>query len=365
VDPRSLEDETALFSLSHRERVGVRAGPSNVAQKRRGRIVIAPNWIGDAVMSIPVLRALRRFAPDEPLAVLARPGAAAIYRAEGSAGEVRIVSSLVADSLAIARDRLAQAWLLPNSFRSALAPFLAGVPDRVGYATDGRAALLTRSLPPPPRTGHQLRDYDPLLASRGIEPDLGAPRLPLPARAQERAEALLSSAGLATAGRGLVVLAPGAAFSWTKRWPPDRFGRLGSELCTRGFSTAIAIGPGETGLAAAVSDAAGMALPTLGADLDPVELAAVLARARAVVANDSGPMHLAAAVGTPVVAIFGATDPGRTGPRGAPSIVLDRYVFCSPCYLKECPYGHECMREIEVGAVLATVEEMLRRTQSR
>jgi heptosyltransferase-2 len=290
--------------------------------------------------------------------VLARPAAAAIYRAEGSAGEVRAASGLVADSLAIARGGFAQAWLLPNSFRSALVPFLAAVPDRVGYATDGRTALLTRSLPPPPRTEHQLRDYDPLLESRGIEPDTDPPMLALPAPARERAETALSRAGLATAA-GLVVLAPGAAFSWTKRWPPDRFGRLGSELSARGFSAAIATGPGETGLANAVSEAAGVRLPTLGVDLDSVELAAVLARARVVVANDSGPMHLAAAVGTPVVAIFGPTDPGRTGPRGSPSVVLDRYVFCSPCYLKECPYGHECMREIAVEEVLGAVEKLL------
>ena len=310
-------------------------------------------------MSLPVLRALRRFAPDEPLAVLARNAAAAVYRAEASAGEVRTVSSLVADSLAIARGRFAQAWLLPNSFRSALVPFLAAVPDRIGYATDGRAALLTRPLPPPSRTEHQLRDYDALLGSRGIEPDTDPPMLPVPEPARERAEAALSRAGLATATGDLVVLAPGAAFSWTKRWPPDRFGRLAKELRDRGIAPAVAIGPGEEELARTVSDAAGIPIPVLGADLDPVELAAVLARARVVVTNDSGPMHLAAAVGTPVVALFGPTDPGRTGPTGSPSVVLDRYVFCSPCYLKECPYAHECMEEIPVASVLSAVEKVL------
>jgi heptosyltransferase-2 len=270
----------------------------------------------------------------------------------------------VADSLAVARGRFAEAWLLPNSFRSAIVPFLAGIPERMGYATDGRAALLTRPLPPPSRTGHQLRDYDALLGSRGIEPDTDPPMLAVPEPARERAEAALSRAGLATAAGDLVVLAPGAAFSWTKRWPPDRFGRLGRELSARGFSAAIAIGPGETDLASAVSEAAGARPPTLGADLDPVELAAVLARARVVVTNDSGPMHLAAAVGTPVVALFGPTDPGRTGPTGSPSVVLDRYVFCSPCYLKECPYAHECMTGIEVREVLAAVERLLDRVSS-
>jgi ADP-heptose:LPS heptosyltransferase len=97
----------------------------------------------------------------------------------------------------------------------------------------------------------------------------------------------------------------------------------------------------------------------IGADLDPVELAAVAARARAVVANDSGAIHLSAAVGTPVVALFGPTDPGRTGPIGSASVVLDRYVFCSPCYLKECPYAHECMKGIEVEDVLSAVARLV------
>jgi heptosyltransferase II len=327
-------------------------------RSRRGRLVVAPNWIGDAVMSLPVIRALRRAAPDEPLAVLARPGAAAIYRAEGSAGEVHQASGLVSDSRVIARGRFAQAWLLPNSFRSALAPFLAAVPERIGYATDGRSALLTRGLSAPPRNEHQLRDYDSLLRSFAIEPDPDPPRLPLPPAVLDRAEAALSRAGLTAHADGLVLLAPGAAFSWTKRWPADRYGRLAAALLARGLAPAVAIGPGEKGLAASVSQAAGAPLPTLGADLDPVELAAVLARARVVVANDSGPMHLAAAVGTPVVAMFGPTDPGRTGPTGSPSRVLDRYVFCSPCFRTECPYRHECMREIAVEDVLAAVERL-------
>ncbi|HEY6066727.1 MAG TPA: lipopolysaccharide heptosyltransferase II [Thermoanaerobaculia bacterium] len=324
----------------------------------RGRLVVAPNWIGDAVMSLPVIRALRRSAPAESLAVLARPGPAAIYRAEGSAGDVRTATGLVADSLAIARGNFGEAWLLPNSFRSALVPFLAAIPERVGYATDGRSALLTRTIPFPPRIAHQLRDYDPLLESHGIEPDPDPPKLPLPPEAVDRAQAALSSAGLAASADGLVLLAPGAAFSWTKRWPAERFGKLGAALLARGLTPAIAVGPSEEGLAAGVSRAAGVPLPTVGVDLDPVELAAVLARARVLVANDSGPMHLAAAVGTPVVSMFGPTDPGRTAPSGR-SIVLDRYVFCSPCYLKECPYGHECMEGISVEDALRSVEKLL------
>ena len=318
------------------------------------RLVVAPNWIGDAVMSLPFLRALRMNAPDGRLAVLARRGPAAIYRAEGSADDVLDVSGLLASARAASRGRFGEAWLLPNSFRSALVPFLARIPQRIGFATDGRAPLLTRGLPPPPRTGHQLRDYDRLLESGGIEPDLAPPRLAVSSEAADVAAFALAKAGLPP-NRPLVLLAPGAAFGWTKRWPAERFGRLGRHLLERGFLCAVVIGPGEEPLAEEARVAAGGYLPVLGADLDPMGIAALAARAIAVVSNDSGPMHLAAAVGTPVVAFFGPTDPGRTGPTGVTSEVLDRYVFCSPCYRKECPYRHECMREIEVEDVLGAV----------
>jgi lipopolysaccharide heptosyltransferase II len=342
------------------------AGPDGpVALKNReGRLVVAPNWIGDAVMSLPVLRAMRRADPSRRITVLARRGPAAVYRAEGTADGVRTTSGLVADAAASARERFSEAWLLPNSFRSALVPFLARIPDRIGYATDGRAALLTRALAPPPRTDHQLRDYDPLLRSRGIEPDPDPPRLPIPAEAAARAHSALARAGLPTEGPS-VLLAPGAAFGWTKRWPPDRFGRLADLLTARGSHCALVIGPGEESIAEEVRRASTRPVPVLGLDLDPVGVAALAARARVVVANDSGPMHLAAAVGTPVVALFGPTDPGRTGPKGSPSEVLDRYVFCSPCYLKECPYGHECMREISVETVLAAVERLTAKAPGR
>jgi lipopolysaccharide heptosyltransferase II len=290
--------------------------------------------------------------------VLAPRGPAAVFTAQGSADAILTRSSLPGDVAAIRRGRFDEAWLLPNSFRAGLLSFLGGVPERIGYATDRRSPLLTAALPPPARTGHQLRDYDPLLRARGIEPDCDPPRLPIPQAAARRAAEALDTAGLDTqAPRAL--LAPAAAFSWTKRWPPERFGRLAARLRDRHWACAIVVGPGEEGLAGEVSTAAGVPLPILGLDLGPIELAALLSRARIVVANDSGPMHLAAAVGTPVVAFFGPTDPGRTAPAGAPSRILDRYVFCSPCFLKECPYGHECMNEITVEAAFEAVEQLL------
>ena len=309
-------------------------------------------------MALPVLRAIRRAHPQDGLAVLARSGAADLFRAEGSADTVLERSGLIAEAQRMRAGRFAEAWLLPNSFRSALAPWLAGIPERIGYDTDRRGALLTHPRPRPPQTEHQLRDYDALLRSRGIEPDFEAPRLPVTERALSRAASSLEAAGVDRDG-ALALLAPGAAFGWTKRWPPERYGALGDLLAARGFGCAVVIGPGEEKLAAAVAASARARLPVVGADLDPLELAALLSFARVVVANDSGPMHLAAAVGVPVVAFFGPTDPGRTAPTGAPSRVLDRYVFCSPCYLRECPYGHECMGEITPQMAFNAVRELI------
>lgn len=310
-------------------------------------------------MSLPLLRALRRASPGGRITVLARRGPGSIYRAEGSADDVLHRSSFARDALAARRGQFDQVWLLPNSYRAALCAFASGAPRRIGYATEGRGWLLTGALPAPPGTIHQLRDYDALLAQNGIAPDLDAPRLPISDAARDRAAAALSAAGLAS-GTPFVALCPGSAFAQTKRWPAERFAGLADALADRGLTSAILVGPGEEELGARVAAAARTRPAALGADLDPVELAAAISFARAAVTNDSGPMHLAGAVGTPVAAFFGPTDPGRTGPSGSPSRVLDRYVFCSPCFKTECPYGLECMREIGVADAVRAVEELVR-----
>jgi len=322
------------------------------------RLVIAPNWVGDAVLSLPTLRALRRRHPDDRLAVLARRGPAAVYRAEGSADEVLSRGSFFADVRAARAGRFDEAWLLPNSIRAALIAYLSGARRRLGYATDRRAALLTDALPSPPGTAHQLRDYDALLRHAGVPPDPDPPRLPISPATLRRAQEALVASRIPDLARG-VVLCPGSATSPTKRWPAERFAALADALAQRGLPCAVAGGPGEGELLRAVSEAARRPIPVLGADLDPVELAAVFSLARVVVSNDSGPAHLAAAVGTPVVVFFGPTDPGRTAPAGAAARILDRYVFCSPCYQETCPYGHECMREITVDDAVRAVEDVM------
>jgi lipopolysaccharide heptosyltransferase II len=234
---------------------------------------------------------------------------------------------------------------------------------RIGYATDRRAWLLTDTLPPPSGIEHQVRDYDALLGLGRIAPDLEPPRLPISPAALARADRALAAVGWSPQTRP-ILLSPGSAKLMLKRWPPERFTALADALALQGRACGLVVGPEETALGAAVSAAARAPLPVLGADLDPSELAALLSRARLLVSNDSGPMHLAAAVGTPVVAFFGPTDPGRTAGVGAAVRVLDRYLFCSPCSLYVCPYGHECMDQIEVADAVRAVEGSLSVSQT-
>ncbi|HET9470366.1 MAG TPA: glycosyltransferase family 9 protein, partial [Usitatibacter sp.] len=166
-----------------------------------------------------------------------------------------------------------------------------------------------------------LRDYDALLRHAGVPPDPDPPALPIPSPAAERARAALSSA---LVPERFVALCPGSATAPEKRWPAARYAALARVLSERGISCAVAVGPAERELGRTVAAACPFPLPVVGADLDAVELAAVLARALAVASNDSGPAHLAAAVGTPTVVFFGPTNPGRTAPVGARVRVLER-----------------------------------------
>ena len=329
------------------------------------RLVVAPNWVGDCVMAIPVVRALKASDPAGRLTVIARASAAPVWRMTGLA-EVIVAArgrgggALLRDVGRARRARCDEIWVLPNSFRSALLARLAGAPRRLGYATDRRRFLLTDSPPKPDETRHQLRDYDRLLEAAGVAPDPDPPRLIVSPEAARKAADYLESYRMGEGARP-IFLSPGAAFGDTKRWPAERFALLADELMDEGNKVALTIGPDEIELGRLIARRARHRIPVMGADLDTGELAALLAAGRLHVGNDSGPAHVAAAVGIPGVVFFGPTDPGRTAPQGAPVRVLDRYVFCSPCYLKTCPYRHECLEEITVEAALSAVRPLLAR----
>ena len=323
-------------------------------------LVVAPNWVGDLVMALPVLR---RLAETRRLTVLARPHLAPVVAAglgadagfverAGSNGEtVRRVRTLAPD----------EAVILPNSFRSAWLPYRARVPIRWGYRGDLRRLLLEPGVAAPRGKGlHQLRDYDRLLRAMGLEPVRdAAPRLEPGPAAVASAHAALEGAGVATGGTKVALFA-GGAFGPSKRWPAARFAALAAGLAKEGRAVVLVAGPAEEQLAATIAADSGVDPPVLGADLDLAELAALLATVDLLITNDSGPMHLAAAVGTRCVAVFGPTDPRRTAPGGNGHRVLWTRRWCSPCFRKRCPLlHHRCLREISVGEVMAASREAL------
>jgi heptosyltransferase-2 len=320
------------------------------------RIVVrAPNWIGDVVLSLAAVRDLRRNFPAARLEVLARPAVAELYRAVAEVDAVRS-SARPADDAGAVRGAFDIGVLLPNSFASALALRRAAIPERWGYATDGRGLLLTRAgrVPRGVRGRSQVYYYRAMLASVGLRvtatPDASLRCAPEWAK---QADALLGE------GRW-IGLNPGAAYGTAKRWLPERYAAVG-DLLARHTGARVAVLGGAAERAVGERIVSGMRAPaknlcgetTLGA------MAGVLSRLSTLVTNDSGPMHVAAALGVPVVAIFGPTDERETGPVGEGHRIVREPVYCSPCGLRECPIDHRCMTRVGVDRVAAEAAEAL------
>ncbi|MDH3402332.1 MAG: lipopolysaccharide heptosyltransferase II [Acidobacteriota bacterium] len=322
-------------------------------------LVYAPNWVGDTVMALPVLAALA--AAGRAVDVLARPHLVPLVGlAAGAAGAL----SRGDDRTTLAAMRAGgydEAVLLPNSFRSAWLARRAGIPRRFGYRGGFRGPLLA---PAVPRAGgavrHQTADYAELLAAMGVpSPEDWTPRLALGATERERGRQLLARAGIDPAAGPVVGVFPGAEFGASKRWPREHFADAMRELRRRhrDLQLSILAGPKEVWLAVRLHEETGKIHPVIGPDLDLGELAAVLAAHRALLTNDSGPMHLAAALGVHCAALFGPTDPARTAPSGAGHEVLYGHRWCSPCFRRRCPLGHHrCMTDLPATAAVAAVE---------
>ena len=346
-------------------------------------LVVAPNWVGDCVMAEPAFRALA--ASGRELTALARrplhpllalfPGVAATLdkgpqdETLAAIGALGALGALGASG-AGAGGGFDEAVILPNSFRAAWMLARAGIARRYGYRADFRGPLLAPAVARPRGRRPQIEDYSALLAAMGVAPpENWLPRLELPAALRERGRERLARAQLgagADAGGGpLVGLSPGAEWGPSKRWPLRHWADLARELRRRipAVEEAIFVGPKEIWLGVRVHEESGKLHPLLGPDLDLPGLAAVLSHLDLLVTNDSGPMHLAAALGVPCVALFGPTDHRRTAPAGGAGeghIVLDRNLWCSPCFRRRCPLLHHgCMRGIGVAEVASAVKKAL------
>lgn len=335
-------------------------------------LVYSPSWIGDSVMSLGALRSLRSQYRDAKLTVLAKPWVEELYRGceavdatfrydvngihGGPLGFTRLVRRLN-------QARFDLAVLFPNAFRAAAVVRAARIPDRWGYGTDGRGFLLTQSVPPAPRPfgRHQTYYYLDLIQGLGIRP--GPPNISLTVTGDlaEQAAGLLRSSGWHP-GEPLLGLHPGATNSSAKRWAPERYAELGNRLAAEhGCRVLLLGGPKEVALAAEIRIHLRKPPLFLAGATSLGELMGLLALLSVLVTNDSGPMHLASALGVPTVAVFGPTDERETGPLGRDSRVVRRRVECGPCLVKECPTDHKCMLEVHVDEVYDVALDLLER----
>ncbi len=326
-------------------------------------ILRAPNWLGDAVMALPAMAAVRSAFPGRSLIVAARPSIAPMFEEITPAAADEVLSIEAERELAQLRAARADAIVLfPNSFGSAWAARRAAIAERWGYATSGRGLLLTRTAAAPRRRVHQVEYY--LALARGLgfatASDM-VPRLEPSPLTREKTTVMLAAAGLSEKAT-IVGFAPGAAYGHAKRWPPARVAQAIGELAAQGVACVLvgAREDRETGRAIESSLPAGARMVNLIGRTSLRDLIGVIARCSAFVSNDSGAMHIAAALGVPLTAIFGPTDERVTAPAGrAQADVILRQVFCRPCMLRECPIDHRCMKRIDTGTVLASVRAHL------
>ncbi len=325
-------------------------------------LVRLPNWLGDTVMALPALQGLRTARPGSFVVAVGRW--ASLLAGQG------VADALVPYPLAAAsRRRLASslrkmrvdtAVLFPNSFESALAARLWGARTRLGYDTDLRRPLLTHAVPMPSPRGHQVDEYRGLLESSGVAVPVTVPawRLREDAVADAAVSALLEECGISGGARA-VGLHLGAAFGSSKQWPAAAVAEAASRLRERGLYPILLGSPADLEMAGVVSTCAGWAIPSLVARDRPELLPRLLARLACLVSSDTGVAHLAAAVGTPTVTLFGPTDPRLTAPRSRAARWVEGRAPCAPCFLPRCPIDHVCMRDITAASVAEAVEEAL------
>jgi heptosyltransferase-2 len=350
---------TPEASLGHDGSVTV-----NTATTEINRVVIrAPNWLGDAVLALPAMAAVRRAFAHATLAVAAPPSIAPLFEEDTPVRPDAIVTLAgKADVAPLRAGRFDAVVLLPNSFRSAWVARRAGIPERWGYGGAFRRPLLTRAIPRPRRRAlHHAEYYRALVRGLGIDvpADDGPSIRPRQATAA-RADAALARDGVAAADT-LVGLAPGAAYGHAKRWPPRRVADLVVRLSRERGAVCVLVGAAgdrEAGREIESAVPPDVRVVNLIGRTDLRLLIGILARCRAFVSNDSGAMHLAAAAGLPVTAIFGPTDERVTAPIGDHDLMIHP-VFCRPCMLRDCPIDHRCMTGITVEAVYGAVARRL------
>ncbi len=339
-------------------------------------LIYGPSWIGDTVMATPLLVSLRGALPGVRIEVLTTPWCQGLLEGslhldevivpKGTGGSPQLApTGWLKAALSLRERRYDLALLLPNSFKAALVARLAGARRRLGYATDRRAFLLTDPVVPPSGDNppHLVDYYLGLLEAMGVEPSCREPTLEVSQEAEAFAEELWRELGL---GEEVVVgLNPGAFYGASKMWLPEFYGKLAVKLYEEmGAHVLLLGGRAEVPVAEGISQLSGRRARSIAGRDTLKTLPGILKRLDALVSGDTGPLHIAAAVGTPVVALFGPTDPRCTAPLAKVAVVIRRELDCSPCFDRECSLDHRCMRDIGTEEVFRAMAKVLKRGAS-
>jgi heptosyltransferase-2 len=336
-------------------------------------LVRGPNWIGDAIMCTPALAALRSGFPHAHLTLLVNATVAELLKNNphmdkiciyDRSGQHRGLAGKFKLSQELSKESFDLAVLFQNAFEAALLAKLAKIPIRYGYPTDGRGFLLTHHARLPNAACHQVEYYLHLLEAAGLKGDPKRLWLVTTDEENEAAKQYIRSQGID--GGSLVGINPGATYGAAKRWSTDRYAQLADRLIESQKARVVIFGgPGEESLGRAIASQMRHSALLLSGRLTVRELMAMIQQCALLITNDSGPMHIAAALGIPLVAIFGPTDPQTTSPWGEKSLLLRKPVDCSPCLLRECPIDHRCMTRMAVDEVFEAAEQQLKAQASK
>jgi heptosyltransferase-2 len=338
-------------------------------------VVRGTNWVGDSVMTVPALRALRRLLPDAQITLAIRPSAKGVFSEVDFVDEVLVYDrrnafSIVSQIREWRRRQFDLAVLFQNAFEAALIPFLAGVPVRLGYATESRQPLLTHPIPLPDwrSSKHEVFYYlylitalEQLLSGTSTvceaDPDIS---LPISESRQAEATELLRSFGV-DAEQSVVAICPGSINSRAKRWPAESYAALADRLLEEQRQVLLIGSRDEIDVTNEVTSRMRNQPIVLTGKTTLDQITAVLSKVDLVVTNDTGPAHIAAALGCPTIVIFGPTNPLTTRPFSFKAEILRHPPDCAPCMLRDCPIDHRCMTAITVDEVFEHSHVLLKR----
>lgn len=339
---------------------------------RRARIVIrAANWVGDAVMTTPVVRAVRTNFPRASITVLAKPWVVPVYQNNPHIDRVMVYENegrhkMGVGTLRLAKDMQAHqfdlAILMQNAFEAALLAFLARIPERLGYNTDARRLLLNRCIRMEPllKKGHLIDYYLAILSSAGLETAGRDLELYPSSGDREWAQRFLKAQALSEPCRPVLGINPGATGGTAKRWFPERYAQLAANLAKRHQTRVIIFGgPADRDLGNEISAMTQGACINMAGRTSLSKAFALIEALNLFVTNDSGLMHVAAALNVNQVAVIGSTDHIATAPANQNSVMVRQQVSCSPCLKKQCPGDHKCMDRISVDMVMAACNAFL------